>query len=348
MQAVELHEPQPDIAAALRTVEREVPATGPGDVVVDVEASAVCRTDLQLVTGDLPAHLLPVVPGHQVVGRITQVGAGVDVARLGQRVGLVWLADSCGQCRFCAAGRENLCRAARFTGWDVDGGWAQQVVARARHTHPIPDLGSHFPPGADGAAAVAPLLCGGVIGYRALRVAGVLPSTVGNPVPDRVRLGLYGFGASASLALQVACFLGIECFVVTRSPAEVRRARELGAVWAGTYDEPAPSLLDAAITFAPVGEVVVAALRALDRGGTVAVNAIHLDRIPQLDYDDLWWERSIQSVANVTVADVREFLDIVPRAGVRTSYEELPLQDAAVALARLRDGDITGAFVLRP
>ncbi len=346
MRAVELHHPDPEPAAALRAVERPDPVPGPGQVVVEVDACAVCRTDLQLATGDLPARRLPVIPGHQVVGRIGATGSGVDPGRIGQQVGLVWLARTCGSCAFCTTGRENLCRAALFTGWDVDGGWATHATADADHAHPIPDLGPHFPTGDAAAAAVAPLLCGGVIGYRSLRVAGVLPPPDGSSAG--LRLGLFGFGASASLALQVARFLGVQCYVVTRSPGEVRRARDLGAAWAGTYEESLPTRLDAAITFAPVGSVVVAALQALERGGTVAVNAIHLDRIPSFDYDHLWWERSIRSVANVTRQDVREFLDLVPRAGIRTAFAELPLAAAADALRRLRDGDVAGAFVLRP
>jgi propanol-preferring alcohol dehydrogenase len=187
---------------------------------------------------------------------------------------------------------------------------------------------------------MAPLLCGGVIGFRSLRVAGLGPGSAG------ARLGLYGFGASATIAIQVARHWGCETYVVTRSPQEVRRALDLGATWAGTYEQPPPRRLDAAITFAPSGDVVVAALQALDKGGTVAVNAIHLDRIPQMDYDDLWWERSLRSVANVTRQDVRDFLEVVPQAGVHTQYEVLPLAEAPRALERLEAGDVRGAFVL--
>lgn len=312
-------------------------------MVVEVTASAVCRTDLQLVTGDLPAHRLPVIPGHQVVGRVAAVGAGVPDHRPGDVVGLVWLARSCGVCEFCTAGRENLCRTAQFTGWDTDGGWADRVLARAAFTHPIPaDAAGPATSAEERDVAVAPLLCGGVIGYRSLRVAGIGPDSAGR------RLGLFGFGASASLAIQVARHWGVRCFVVTRSAAEVRRAGELGAEWAGTYDEPVPVPLDAAITFAPAGVVVRDALRTLDRGGVLAINAIHLDAIPAIDYDDLWWERSIRSVANVTRTDVREFLALVGPAGVRTATEVLDLADAPAALQRLRAGDVTGAFVLLP
>ncbi len=265
---------------------------------------------------------MPLIPGHQVVG--TETGTG-------RRVGLVWLAQTCGHCRFCLSGRENLCDRARFTGWDRDGGYAELVTAHRDFVHPLPE---------GDPVAMAPLLCGGVIGFRSLRVAGLGPGSAG------ARLGLYGFGASATIAIQVARHWGCETYVVTRSAQEVRRALDLGATWAGTYEQPLPVRLDAAITFAPSGDVVVAALQALDKGGTVAVNAIHLDRIPQMDYDDLWWERSLRSVANVTRQDVRDFLEVVPQAGVHTQYEVLPLAEAPRALERLEAGDVRGAFVL--
>lgn len=342
MRAQLLTTPGTDINDALSWQHSPLPEPGPGQLQVKVTASAVCRTDLQLVTGDLHAHRLPIIPGHQVVGQVTAVGAGVPAERLGQRVGLVWLASTCGKCRFCRTDRENLCTAAQFTGWDIDGGYAEAVTARADFAHPLPDLGTHFTTVADSDAAIAPLLCGGVIGFRSLRVAGMGPESAG------ARLGLFGFGASALLAIQVAHYWGIRTFVVTRSASEAVRARELGAEWAGTYDQQLPEPLDAAITFAPVGWVVNAALRALDRGGTVAINAIHLDQIPELDYDDLWWERSIRSVANVTRRDVTDFLQVVARAGIRTDYEVLPLSAAATALDRLQRGDVAGAFVLQP
>lgn len=316
-------------ADRLHAVRRPDPDPGPGEVLLAVQACAVCRTDLQIAEGDLEPHVLPLVPGHQVVGRVAAVGAGVDPARLGQPVGLAWIAGTCGACRFCRSGRENLCERARFTGWDRDGGYATRVTARADFAHPLP-------PGCD-AFDMAPLLCGGVIGYRALRVAGVQPG---------MRVGLFGFGASATLALQVARHWGCDVHVATRSPDEQRRALDLGATWAGGYDERPPVPLDAAVTFAPAGSVVVRALEALDRGGVVAVNAIHLDGIPAFDYQTLWWERQVRSVANVTRDDVREFLSLVPEVPVRTQYEVLPLAEAGTALARLKAGDVSGAFVL--
>ncbi len=342
MRAQLLTTPGANLDIALSWQQHPIPEPGPGQLQIQVTASAVCRTDLQLVSGDLPAHRLPVIPGHQVVGRVIALGAGVPAARLGERVGLVWLASACGQCRFCGSGRENLCAEARFTGWDVDGGYATAVNARADFTHPLPDLGAQFAASEESDAAIAPLLCGGVIGFRSLRAAGIGPESTG------ARLGLFGFGASALLAIQVARHWGVRCFVVTRSIAEAARARELGAEWAGTYDDVPPERFDAAITFAPVGWVVNDALRALDRGGTVAINAIHLDQIPALDYDDLWWERSIRSVANVTRQDVADFLQTVAAAGIRTDYEVMPLSAAATALNRVRQGNVAGAFVLQP
>lgn len=298
------------------------PQPGPDEVLIRVEACAVCRTDLQILHGDLPTRKLPLIPGHQVVG--TEVHSG-------RRVGLVWLAQTCGGCRFCLSGRENLCDSARFTGWDRDGGYAELVTAHRDFVHPLP---------AGDPEALAPLLCGGVIGFRSLRVAGMGPEAAG------ARLGLYGFGASATIAIQIARFWGCETYVVTRSQQEVARAHELGASWAGTYEQRLPVPLDAAVTFAPSGDVVVSALKALDKGGTVAINAIHLDRIPQFHYDDLWWERSLRSVANVTRQDVRDFLELVPHAGIRTQFETLPLAQAPEALRRLEAGDVRGAFVL--
>lgn len=342
MYAAQIVNPSQDIRTALRVGEVEQPIPGPDEVLIEVTASAVCRTDLQQVTGDLPAHKLPVTPGHQVVGVVRAAGSQADSALIGQRVGLVWLASACGECRFCTSGRENLCDSAKFTGYDVDGGYARWTLARADFVHPIPEMGADFPRGIDGDIAIAPLLCGGVIGYRSLRVAGIGPDSGG------ARLGLYGFGASASLAIQVANYFGVRSFVVTRSEAEAERSRALGAEWAGTYDDQVPEKLDAAITFAPVGRVVNDALRALDKGGTVAINAIHLDDIPPLEYDDLWWERSIRSVANVTRQDVHGFLNMVGPAGIHTATETLPLSEAVSALERLQTGDVIGAFVLIP
>jgi propanol-preferring alcohol dehydrogenase len=284
----------------LHVFEAPDPEPGPGEVVVEVAACAVCRTDLQICEGDLVAHRLPIVPGHQVVGRVASVGPGVAASRVGDRVGIAWIASTCGVCRFCTSGRENLCVDAVFTGWDRDGGYATHVVARADFVHALPD-------GYDDLDA-APLLCGGVIGYRSLKVADVQPG---------MRVGLYGFGASASTVIQVLVHWGCDVFVVTRSSSERARAEALGARWVGDAEATPPTPLEAAITFAPVGEVVIRALGHLERGGVVAVNAIHLDRIPAFDYDRLWWERQIRSVANVTRQDVHEFLTLAAAMGVR-------------------------------
>jgi propanol-preferring alcohol dehydrogenase len=297
-----------------------------------VTACAVCRTDLQICEGDLAARTLPIIPGHQVVGVVDWVGSDADGWRVGDRAGLTWLAGTDGTCRFCRTGRENLCEAGAFTGWDRDGGYAEAVTARADTAVRLPD---GYPD-----LAAAPLLCGGVIGFRSLRVAGIGPQSAGT------RLGLYGFGASARLALQVARSWGVQTYVATRAPAERERALELGAAWAGGYDDAPPVALDAAVTFAPAGSVVAAAIRALDRGGVVAVNAIHLDGLPAMPYENLWWERSLRTVANVTREDAREFLTIAARIGIDTDVETHPLADANLALARLAAGQASGTPVL--
>jgi propanol-preferring alcohol dehydrogenase len=330
MRAMELARPGPAASHPLRSVDRPDPVPGPGEILLRVGACAVCRTDLQLCEGDLAARRLPVVPGHQAVGRVEGLGPGVTGWRTGDRAGLAWLAGADGRCPRCAEGRENLCAGAEFTGWDRDGGFATHLVARADFALKVPD-------GFDDLDA-APLLCGGVIGFRSLRVSGIKPGQ---------RLGLYGFGASATLAIQVARHWGCRVFVCTRSSAERTRAAALGAEWTGGYDDKPPEPLDAAVTFAPAGAVVVAALRALERGGTVAINAIHLDGIPAFAYPDLWWERSIRSVANFTRDDARDFLDLAARIPVRPEREVVPLADANVALERLARGEVRGAAVLR-
>lgn len=330
MRAAVLRSPARIGAEPLELAELPDSRPGPGEILLRVSACGVCRTDLQLAEGDIAARRLPIVPGHQAVGTIVAMGAGVEGWNAGDRAGVAWLASTCGECRHCLGGRENLCEAARFTGWDRDGGYAEQMVARADFAFPLPDNFDDL--------AAAPLLCGGVIGYRSLKVSGIAPGG---------RLGLYGFGASASLALQVARHWGCEVFVATRSAREQARARALGAAWAGGYDERPPVPLDAAITFAPAGDVVVRALEAVDRGGTVAINAIHLDRVPEFSYDLLWLERSIRSVANFTRMDAREFLELAASIPIRTSVEAFGLDEANLALERLANGQISGAAVLR-
>jgi propanol-preferring alcohol dehydrogenase len=305
------------------------PVAGPGEIVVRVTACGVCRTDLQIAEGDIPARRLPIVPGHQPVGRVEAVGAGVEGWTVGDRAGAGWFGGSCGTCPRCRAGRENLCEAAVFTGWDRDGGFAERIAVRADVAIRIPDGFADM--------AAAPLLCGGVIGYRALRLSGIRPGG---------RLGLYGFGASALIAIQVARHWGCEVHVATRSARERERAVALGAASVGGYDDAPPAPLDAVVTFAPVGSVVVAALRALDRGGTVAINAIHLDGIPAFDYDLLWWERSIRSVANFTRRDAEELLALAAAIPIRTAVDRFPLAAGNDALARLAAGEVEGAAVL--
>jgi propanol-preferring alcohol dehydrogenase len=329
--AMVLERAAPADAGPLRAFHRPPEAPGPGMLLLRVAACGVCRTDLQLCEGDLAMHKQPIVPGHQIVGRVEAVGAGVADWRVGDRAGVAWLAGADGVCDKCRSGRENLCPRATFTGWDVDGGYATHAFARA-------DFALRIPDGFDDVAA-APLLCGGVIGYRSLRRSAIEPGG---------RLGLYGFGASALITLQIARHWGCRIFVATRSPAERERARALGAEWTGGYGDSPPEPLDAAITFAPSGDVVRAALRAVDRGATVAINAIHLDRLPEMPYEELWWERRLASVANFTRADAREFLALAAAIPVRTSFETHVLADANIALARLSHGEVDGAAVLVP
>lgn len=311
----------------LRLVERAEPVPGPGELLLRLTACAVCRTDLQLATGELAARRLPIVPGHQAVGRVAAIGEGVAGWSIGERAGAYWLFGTDGTCSFCRSGRENLCESAEFTGWDRDGGFADSMVARA-------DIAVRIPDGFADLDA-APLLCGGVIGYRALRVSGIQPGG---------RLGLYGFGASASLCIQVARHWGCEVHVRARSETERQRALELGAASVGGYDDPPPHPLDAAITTAPAGDVVVAALRAVDRGGIVAVNAIHLDRVPEFSYNLLWWERQLR---NVTRRDAAEFMELAASIPIRTTVDLFPLEAGNEALRALAAGKIRGAAVLK-
>ncbi len=329
MRRMVLRVPRPVGERPLELDEAPDRAPGSGEIAIAVQACAVCRTDLQLVEGDLAAHRLPIVPGHQIVGEVTAIGPGVSAWTVGDRAAVGWLGRACGRCSQCLAGKENLCENARFTGWDLDGGYASQAIVDGAFAFRLP---RGFEP-----IAAAPLLCGGVIGYRSLKRAGVQPG---------MRLGLYGFGASALLALQVARHWGCRVFVVTRSVEEQARAREMGAQWAGGYDESPPELLDAAVTFAPVGDVVIAALRAVARGATVAINAIHLDRIPQFSYDLLWWERNLVSVSNYTRRDATELLELAATIPIRTRFEEHALEEANDVLRRLREGEVSGSAVL--
>lgn len=315
----------------LRLAAIAVPTPGAGEVLIEVAACAVCRTDLHVVDGELTQPKLPLVPGHEIVGRVAAVGPGVERFRAGDRVGVPWLGWSCGRCGYCVAGRENLCAEARFTGYQIDGGYSEFTLADQRFCFAIPDSYTDVD--------AAPLLCAGLIGYRALRMAG-----------DAMRLGLYGFGAAAHIIAQVARWQGRTVFAFT-SPGDTDAqvfARSLGAAWAGGSDEPPPQPLDAAIIFAPVGSLVPAALRAVARGGTVVCAGIHMSDIPSFPYDILWGERTVRSVANLTRRDGEEFLALAPRVPVRITTVPYPLEQANEALDDLRAGRLQGAAVLLP
>ncbi|HEX3622431.1 MAG TPA: zinc-dependent alcohol dehydrogenase family protein [Acidimicrobiales bacterium] len=317
--------------APLALVDRPVPVPGAGELLVRVLTCGVCRTDLHLAEGDLPPHYPDLVPGHEVVGTVDGLGTGASRFEVGDRVGIPWLRHTCGRCRFCVRGDENLCVDPRFTGWDADGGYAEHAVVDERYAYAIPDQFDDD--------EAAPLLCAGIIGFRALRRAALPPGG---------RLGIYGFGGSAHLAAQVALAEGATVHVMTRSTDAQALALELGAASAaGTFDPPAEPL-DSAVVFAPAGEVVPAALAALDRGGTVAVAGIHLSDIPTLRYEDhLFQERQLRSVTANTRADGEEFLSIAARIGIRVETVAYPLERADVALTDLAHDRFTGAAVLR-
>ena len=311
--------------------ERQVPQPGAGEILIEIEACGVCRTDLHVVDGDLPHPKLPIVPGHEIVGRVTAVGEGVPGLMPGMRVGVPWLGATCGICPYCRSARENLCDAPLFTGYTRDGGYASHVLADARYSFPLADSFD--------AAALAPLLCAGLIGWRSYRLAGAGEA-----------LGLYGFGAAAHILAQVAIWQGRRVYAFTRQGDEAAQdfARSLGAVWAGGSDEASPEPLDAAIIFAPVGALVPAALRAVKKGGRVVCGGIHMSDIPSFPYALLWEERQLLSVANLTRQDAHEFLAIAPKARVRTEITRYPLARANDALADLRAGRLRGAAVLIP
>jgi alcohol dehydrogenase, propanol-preferring len=305
------------------------PLPAPEQLVVKVDACGVCRTDLHIIDGELPQARSPIIPGHEIVGTVVDVGSRVDTFKRGDRVGIPWLASTCGTCEYCRAGRENLCDFPQFTGYTVDGGYAEYVVADHRYCFSMPSGPS--------AAELAPWLCAGLIGYRALRAAG-----------EGRRLGIYGFGAAAHIVAQLARFQGRDVFAFTRpgDAAGQDFARALGAVWAGASDQPAPSILDAVIIFAPVGGLVPHALRYVAKGGAVVCAGIHMSDIPQFPYNILWGERRICSVANLTRRDGIEFIELAPKVPIRTSIVEFQLRQANEALQALRAGTINGAAVL--
>ncbi len=329
MRAVEVRAPAPVASRPLHLVERPLPEPAAREVRVRVAACACCRTDLHVVEGDLDLPRLPVVPGHQVVGRVDAVGRDCSVLAIGDRVGVPWLHETDGVCEHCRAGRENLCPNATFTGWTVDGGYADAVTVPEAFAVRLPDA-------LDDVGA-APLLCAGVIGYRALRRAEVQPGE---------RVALIGFGASAHLAIQVLHHWGCDPVVLTRGEQHRALARELGASWVGTTDADPPGACDRAVVFAPAGELVPRALALVRPGGTVALAGIHMTTIPAFDYADLWGERALRSVANMTRHDAQEFMDLAAEAGIRTSYEVFPLEAANEALAAVAGDRVRGAAVL--
>jgi alcohol dehydrogenase, propanol-preferring len=330
MRAWEVATPGPIDDGPLRLTEQPLPDPGPGQIRVAVSVCGVCRTDLHVSEGDLPVHRPHVVPGHQVVGRVAARGPDADRFEVGDRVGVAWLASTCGRCRFCRRGSENLCVRATFTGYDHDGGYADATVVAEAYAYRIPDNLSD--------EQAAPLLCAGIIGYRALRLSSLPPGG---------RLGIYGFGASAHLVAQIALAQGAEVYVATRSVEAQRLAKELGATWTGGSADPPPALLDAAILFAPVGDLVLPAMAALDRGGVLAVAGIHLSDVPTLDYQrHLFNERVLRSVTANTRRDGEELLALAPRLGVRATTIAYPLERADQALADLAHDRVTGAAVL--
>jgi propanol-preferring alcohol dehydrogenase len=315
----------------LKFVERPDPVPGDGEVRVKVAACGVCRTDLHVVDGELPDPKLPIVPGHEVVGRVDALGRGVDTLKIGTRVGIPWLGRTCGHCPYCRSGRENLCDYPLFTGYTRDGGYATHVVADARYVFALPQSGDDV--------AAAPLLCAGLIGWRSLQMAG-----------EGRRIGFYGFGAAAHIIAQVARWQGREIYAFTRGGdvAAQAFAKRLGAVWAGGSDDAPPEQLDCAIIYAPVGALVPAALRAVKKGGRVVCAGIHMSDIPGFPYSILWEERELKSVANLTRKDGEEFFTIVPQAGIVTQTVPYPLDRANEALSDLRAGKLQGAAVLVP
>jgi propanol-preferring alcohol dehydrogenase len=327
MRAMVLERP----GSALVMRERPVPAPGPGEILVEVAACGVCRTDLHVVDGELPDPRYPVVPGHEIVGSVAATGEGVEGFAPGARVGVPWLGATCGVCPYCVAGRENLCDDPLFTGYTRDGGYATHAVADARFCFPLPQEGD--------AAGLAPLMCAGLIGWRSFRMA-----------REGAALGIYGFGAAAHILAQVAAWQGRRVYAFTRAGDTAAQdfARSLGAVWAGGSEETPPEALDAAIIFAPVGALVPLALRAVKKGGRVVCGGIHMSDIPSFPYRLLWEERQVISVANLTRADAREFLAVAPEAGVKTEVVRYPLAEANAALDDLRNGRLRGAAVLIP
>ena len=330
MKAMVLNQTNDVSTSPLRLHERSIPVPNAGQILVKIHVCGVCRTDLHVVEGELPDVALPLIPGHQAVGTVVQVGAKVLEIKEGDRVGIAWLQDTCGRCEFCTSGRENLCLQASFTGYQVDGGYAEYAVVPAQFAYPIPSVFSD--------EEAAPLLCAGIIGYRALRLSGIKPGQ---------RLGLYGFGASAHIAIQIARHWGCRVYVSSLKPEHQELARQLGAAWVGGAMEMPPDKLHGSIIFAPAGELVPQALRALDRGGTVALAGIHMSAIPSLDYDrDLFGERVIRSVTANTRQDGIDLLRQAAAIPIKPHTIRFPLEQANRALQELKAGTFQGAAVL--
>jgi len=330
MKACLLRQPAPVQTNPLELADVAKPMPAAGEVLVRVKACGVCRTDLHVVEGELPPRKSPLIPGHQVVGMIEAMGEGARRFRIGDRVGIAWLHQTDGVCDYCRAGKENLCEHATFTGWMVDGGYAEYAVAPEAFVYAIPQSFSDL--------EAAPLLCAGIIGFRALRLAGIERGG---------RLGFYGFGAAAHLAIQVARHWGVEVYAFTRDEAHQKLARDLGAVWVGYSNEQPPKLLDSAIIFAPAGELVPASLRVLKKGGTLALAGIHMSTIPAMDYSLLYHERVVRSVANNTRQDGEDFLRVAAEIPIRTRVEVFPLAEANRALNALKNDEVQGAAVIQ-
>jgi alcohol dehydrogenase, propanol-preferring len=331
MKAMIVDEPRPIDENPLAALELPEPLPERGEVRLRVLACGVCHTDLHIAEGELPPIRRPIVPGHQIVGAVEQIGSGVNGVEVGDRMGVTWLGYTDNSCHYCLTGRENLCDNARFTGYHTNGGYAQQVVANVDFLVPIPEALSEI--------EAAPLLCAGIIGYRSLRLSEVRP---------RERLGLFGFGASAHLAIQVARHWGCEVYVFSRGEDHRQLALKLGAVWAGGAEDEPPEELDAAITFAPAGRLALAALAKLRKGGTLAINAIHMSPIPEMNYELLYGERTLRSVTNLTRQDAWEFLEVAAEIPVEAAVEVFAMQEANEALRHLKEGEIEGAAVLIP
>ena len=331
MRAMVLHEPKDITQAPLRLEDVPIPEPAPAQIRIKVTACGVCHTDLHTVEGDLPLPKLPLIPGHEVVGVVDKVGAGVTKFQVGDKAGAVWLYRTCGTCRYCRSGQENLCPNAMFTGYHVDGGYAEYMVVDE-------DFAYHLPSNLSD-PEIAPLMCGGVIGYRAFTLSEAQPGQV---------LGLYGFGNSAHITIQVARYLGIRVFVFTRSPAHQQHALELGAEWVGKAQDTPPEGIDAAIIFAPAGPIVPEALRVLNPGGTVALAGIYMTPIPEMPYDLLYFERTLRSVANSTRQDAIELLKLAAEIPIRTTITTFPLQEANEVLQAMKESKINGDAILIP